>query len=296
VGQVLAALTGSAEGAAVRLKLLSTLFAALDFLPSARYEVFMAMVAYSDANGLLEPVAEHFKHIEAWVAAWGTTLQAKETLYSLAASKLDALGRSQEALDLLLKLLEGVDADAGVVKEAAAQAVVLCLKIPELFSFDGILDMKAVQQLKGDKKHGTAFECLSVFVGGDIAAFDALAKRSGKALTALGLSLSDCEDKMRLLSLATIAAASKTLEYGAVASALKIDEAAVDSWVVRAVSVGLIEARIDQVGRSIQIVRTTKRDFQDADWKRLGTELRGWQGSIRGMLASITQASAGVEA
>ena len=60
--------------------------------------------------------------------------------------------------------------------------------------------------------------------------------------------------QVRLLNLAYICAGHNTVAFGTIASALSIDESAIEEWVIDLIRVGLVEAKVDQVNSQV-IVR-----------------------------------------
>lgn len=64
---------------------------------------------------------------------------------------------------------------------------------------------------------------------------------------------------------------------------LQINVADVEGWVVRAVSSGLIDARMDQQSHSLSILRTVQREFSAGQWKELQKKLHAWRDSVASM-------------
>lgn len=71
------------------------------------------------------------------------------------------------------------------------------------------------------------------------------------------------------------------LDLGCFQSALEIEEGAVEAWVVRAIGKKLIEARIDQPGRRICIIKSTLRTFSQEQWGQLRLQLAAWKAGAR---------------
>jgi translation initiation factor 3 subunit M len=64
----------------------------------------------------------------------------------------------------------------------------------------------------------------------------------------------------------------------------------VEGWVVRAITSGLIDARIDQQGQAVVVARTTQRVFDAAAWRGLHASLQQWRGTVNQMLRSTEDA------
>jgi len=98
------------------------------------------------------------------------------------------------------------------------------------------------------------------------------------------LPVEACGDKMRLLTLVSLAHASKELSYTSVAEALRVDLAEVEDWVMNAIGNGLITAKMDQVHEVIAVSMCAERDFGHKQWERLHTSLVEWRDSIKQLL------------
>jgi len=61
----------------------------------------------------------------------------------------------------------------------------------------------------------------------------------------------------------------------------------VEPWVVRAISRGLIDARMDQTAETITVTRTVQRDFGSSHWTVLQAKLRAWRDNVSALLASM---------
>ncbi len=66
----------------------------------------------------------------------------------------------------------------------------------------------------------------------------------------------------------------------------------VESWVVRAITSGLIDARIDQPAQQVVVGRSTQRVFDAAAWKGLQATLSQWKGAVSQLLRSTEDALA----
>jgi hypothetical protein len=68
-----------------------------------------------------------------------------------------------------------------------------------------------------------------------------------------GLDYDLCAKKMRLLSLATLAAAERELTYSTIAKALSVSESEVEHWVIMAVAEHIIVGKMDQTKRTVSV-------------------------------------------
>jgi hypothetical protein len=62
--------------------------------------------------------------------------------------------------------------------------------------------------------------------------------------------------------------------------ALDLEEGQEEAWVIRAIGAKLLEARIDQMRRSVSVTKLTQRTFTAAAWADLRAQLAAWK--VRG--------------
>ena len=85
---------------------------------------------------------------------------------------------------------------------------------------------------------------------------------------------------MRLLALSSLACTKPKLAYGEIASALGIDDDAVELVVVEAVGQGIIEATMDQFDQSITVTKCARRTIGPGEWSELSSRLRELRANI----------------
>jgi hypothetical protein len=108
-----------------------------------------------------------------------------------------------------------------------------------------------------------------------------------------GLSREDCVRHMKILSLCSLAADQEEIPYTNVATALQLSsEDQVESWVIAAVSSGLLAAKMDQLERKVLVERSIVRKFDKEQWRTLQAELTLWKNNIRNILEAFKQSQA----
>jgi len=182
------------------------------------------------------------------------------------------------------------------VKEAAEGAVQLIrhtLMAPGVLDISDVLALRAVQGLNSTKD-GRLVELLTLFRNGDLEGFG---KFSAKHKDLFGegedkLSHASCETKMKLLTLATLAGAGTELPLSAVAAKLKLSEDEAETWVIRAVSSGVLDARVDQPKRVVMVKSVFKRTFENDDWSKLHDQLGQWIQNLERLQETIAATEA----
>uniref|UniRef100_A0A7S4S2I4 PCI domain-containing protein n=1 Tax=Ditylum brightwellii TaxID=49249 RepID=A0A7S4S2I4_9STRA len=130
---------------------------------------------------------------------------------------------------------------------------------------------------------------LQIFQEGKLQDYDAFVTNNSPTLTEYGLSNDDCVRYMRLLSLCSLAAEHEEIPYGAIASTLHVKDEEVESWVIAAVSSGLLSAKMDQLQQVVMVERCAVRKFGMEQWKMLQTRLNDWKRNVKGVLDGLKQ-------
>lgn len=84
--------------------------------------------------------------------------------------------------------------------------------------------------------------------------FDAFAAQHSALFSAHGLPQEELSRNIRLLALCDVVSDENQMTYDAVARALGIPEEEVELWIVQAISEGLIEARMNQFNKTIDVM------------------------------------------
>lgn len=104
-----------------------------------------------------------------------------------------------------------------------------------------------------------------------------------------GLDNSILYRKMRLLTLASLAASSqsRSLPYNQIARALQIPSEDVEMWVIDVIRAGLVEGKLSQLNQTFLIHRSTYRMFGEKQWTEVAGRLDTWRASLEGVLGVI---------
>jgi translation initiation factor 3 subunit M len=138
---------------------------------------------------------------------------------------------------------------------------------------------------------------LKVFQEGKLDEYHSFLNAHGgeaKVLQPYGLSSETCIRQMRILSLCSLAAEHEEIPYSVVAKTLllpSVDE--VESWVIAAVSSGLLSAKMDQLQQKVMVERCVVRRFDTEQWKRLQSRLKVWKENVGGVINGLKQSQNG---
>lgn len=281
------------ERAPLRLRILANLYNLLNSASAPRFSVFMALVAYAAETGQLGLLKPYFAEADSWVAAWRLSTADARALFLRISDALAASGDAKGSFDFLSKFLGTFeDADdaalAGASEQAAKAAVNLIRTAASATSQLGELSrMKAVQRLAADAKYAKLFALLEIFTRDRLDAYRAFAKANADFIAEVGLDAKECEETMRLLSICSLAVDDEAVTYDAIMETLEVSEDEVETWVVKAIRAGLIEARMDQLRRVVEVSRYTQRVFSDDHWRGLQSRLSAWKGNVASLLATV---------
>jgi translation initiation factor 3 subunit M len=67
----------------------------------------------------------------------------------------------------------------------------------------------------------------------------------------------------------------------------------VEQWVIRTVTAGLVDCKMNQSARTVVFARAVQREFTSDHWQSCSVKLRTWVGQINSMLKSLNVASGG---
>eukprot|EP00540_Astrosyne_radiata_P007643 CAMPEP_0116840046 /NCGR_PEP_ID=MMETSP0418-20121206/10116_1 /TAXON_ID=1158023 /ORGANISM="Astrosyne radiata, Strain 13vi08-1A" /LENGTH=461 /DNA_ID=CAMNT_0004470247 /DNA_START=76 /DNA_END=1462 /DNA_ORIENTATION=- len=260
------------------------------------------------------------------VETWNVPPKHRRSLFQAVADGItDSVSRKQRFKLLLVETY----ADAGDTGEeglrAAKDAAVGAIQDPvSLFMQQRtMLAMPAIQAL-ANKPGETPFplrntssaavtECISlsletkvlyglltVFQEGKLEDYHTYIKDNGgedAVLVPWGLSPDACVRYMRILSMCSLAAEHEEIPYTSIAQTLQLpSEDEVESWVIAAVSSGLLAAKMDQLQHKVMVERSVVRRFDLDQWKVLQSQLNLWKQNLKGILDAFKQTQQGAAA
>lgn len=190
----------------------------------------------------------------------------------------------------LLLLLESTT-DTTAAKEAAIGAIrdpVSCF-----LQQRNMLSLPAIQALQ--KTDAKLLDLLKVFQEGKLSDYQTFLDSNGgeDVLKQWELDASACRKNVKILSLCTLASEHDEIPYSAIAETLQLpSDAEVESWVIAAVSSGLLQAKMDQLQNKVMVERTVVRKFDMEQWKALRNRLSLWKTNVGGILDALKESQA----
>ncbi|CAK9197803.1 unnamed protein product [Sphagnum jensenii] len=284
------------EKPALCLKILFHLYNMLGN-PYGRFLIFKRAVKLAIMGKVTDLIVPSFKRIDAFLREWNIGESDKRDLYLSATNILkDQKGSSKESYSFLVKYLATFAGEDAVTlseaKEEAVRAVIEFVKSPDMFQCD-LLDMPALQQLSKDSKYAPVYRLLDIFLTRHLDAYLEFHNANAALLKNYGLVHEECITKMRLMSLTGLASkGSGEITYAVVREALKITDDEVEYWIVRAIGLKLLEAKMDQLRQVVIISRCIERVFGLAQWRDLLGKLTIWKDNVNNVSRIIANAKA----
>ncbi|RIB22426.1 hypothetical protein C2G38_2173976 [Gigaspora rosea] len=294
-----------------KFKVLQNLYNTLEYSSPLRYDVFVAILDIATKNDEIETILPQLPRLDTWVKEWSISTEQVRELYLTVSNKLKEAGEIKRSHDFLLKYLATYTSsdDLSVAKSAASRAVIEAIQLPEILSFEDLLELDTIQALKNEE----VFELLKVFLSGNLKEYKQFVDTNPGAVEKLGLSNEDNTRKIRLLTLASLASehVASEITYQTIAKALEIEEEEVEMWTIdgnfniakifvivfnltydnsAVIRAHLIEAKVNQVRKTILVNRSTYRTFTMNQWQQLSDKLDGWKQSLADILQVIANA------
>jgi len=263
-----------------------------------RYRVFKHIVDYAAKARLFDQILTYLDYLDSWISDWegadDLTLDDKRTLFWDLSQYMRALGKRVDAflyLKRYAELFQGVK-DAELGNQKVQDATILLLKdavsLPSVIQFDDILAFDTVKSCaKG--KHANLIALCQLFLNGDVKDLDKFYKdkTKGAVFKDYEIDYEGAMAKMRLLTLATKVHGKSEITLKEVADSLEEDVEKVEPWVVRALSEGVIDGRIDQLNHKVLVKSAFQREFGKAEWAFLDSKLSQWTENLENVIKFI---------
>lgn len=274
---------------------LSTLTTIFNILPSdneVRYHVFLAILRVVRGSSTFESLRSQLKNLDNWVSQWETDEEDQRKLYLSIADVAEEAGEDEQSYLYLLRALRTIPSDEVAGEEAhtlSVRALKSALSQPTHFDFQDLISVKSIQALQ--KSDPTYFELLEIFNADLLDDFNDFKDEHDSWLEEQNLDNSALYRKMRLLTLASLAAStpSRSLPYQHIAKALQIPSEDVEMWVIDVIRAGLVEGKLSQLNQTFLVHRSTYRVFGEKQWIEVQGRLHTWKSSLEGVLSVVKQ-------
>ncbi|TQS34230.1 hypothetical protein Golomagni_05396 [Golovinomyces magnicellulatus] len=276
-----------ANGPGLALNGLSTIFNLLQPENEVRFNVFQAILRIIKMNGLFELLRPQLSSLDGWLEEWKVSQDDQRKLFIQIADLAEDVGEEEQAFYYVRKGLCTFDSKdpSNMSSPEASNLSLRALKMALLsntqFDFHNLTSLPVIQAL--NESHPIHYELLSIFSQKELEDYNDFREEHKGWIEQQDLDHSKLERKMRLLTLASLAATNSTreLKYTDIATELQIPLQSVEMWVIDVIRAGLIEGKLSQQRQVLLVHRTTYRVFGEKQWREVATKLDQWRESLR---------------
>lgn len=284
--------TSPNNGTGIALGIFGTVFNSIQPDDDTRYHVLLAILDLLRRSSNFDVIEPQLKNMDRWSQQWELDTQEIKKLSLAVSEAAAAAGRSDISYQYLLKALRTLqqDATSTEARELSLKALKDALQNERHFDFEDLTALDSIQALR--KSDQTWFELLELFSSESYDDLQDFKEGNPSFISNSGLNESVLDRKMRLLTLASLAAhasSTRTLAYAQIAKALNIPSEDIESWVIDTIRSGLVEGKLSQQKQEFLIHRSTYRVFGENQWREVAGRLETWRASLVNVLHVIRQ-------
>jgi len=227
-------------------------------------------------------------NVERWMVEWQTTPEEKSQFLKLSADSYSQIDQLDESYGYLLRHLQILSPDSPAASTAALETISAALRYGSVFNFDPLLKIDAVVNLKDHE----LIKLLRIFLSGGVSEYTAYEASHASTFDEYNLPRDGLSRKICLLSLTTLSSQNigRDITYADIATALNVEEATVESWIIDVIRTGLVAGKISQPLRTFRVTRSTTRSFERTEWEALERRLVAWKTGLSGVLEVVNAA------
>ncbi len=279
------------------IDVLSNLYTCLPVNSPSRYDAFVTLVRYAtitNQTSILGVGADDQEKIQQTFSQWNgaTAAQYQELLLALSQAMKNDIDSNKFIVYYLKSFKQGDEINENVLTHAR-KVVLAAIKNPLFLSKENtdILRLEPMQKMAGSSsndKDKKLIKLLTIFSSETLEAYQQFEQQNAGFVQELGLDPKICTENMKLLTLISLAGECDTLSYSQIASKLKVEGTrSVEQWVVKAITLKLIDAKMDQINETVIIYKAIQRVFTDDQWTVLDKKLNQWKAGIKGILQTL---------
>jgi len=247
----------------VKLRILSNLFHGLMTTSKDRYIVYVHLAKCSIQVRNLQYLPTDLEVIKKYLQTWRSNIEETQVAYRLLFEALSQVNDSANALKLVIELLGTYDKDtASKSRDDANKCIVYCINDPNMFVFDSLLLLEPIKYLEGELIHNL----FTIFVSGKLNQYMEFYEAHKSFISQTGMNHERNINKMRILSLLTLAENSKEIPFDLLQSELQIEVDDIESFVIDAIRTKCIRCKLDHLARTVTIMSVSYRTFTQQHW------------------------------
>lgn len=260
-----------------------------------RFSLLMSTITLSASLGMVGNIVDTIlPKVDAFLRQWDVQLEGKRRMYKVCYNALKSADMLDKAFTFNVKLLTlfngSSEDELKSIEDETIDVIVQAIRLPKLYRFDTLLELDAVNRLQNmEQDYKLLYKLICIFVRDDLAVFRQFREKHDDLLAKFEIDAEVAVEKMRLLTFASLGIESPDLTYDMIASALQIPQEEVEHWVIRAISSGLVDAKINQLKSSVAIYRSSQRMFTREEWFPLSERINIWKANIGDLLTALRE-------
>ncbi|KAF9450675.1 hypothetical protein P691DRAFT_700875 [Macrolepiota fuliginosa MF-IS2] len=277
-----------AERTSIKYRILSNLFNAIPQTSPLRASVYGVILDIAKTKDQLDTLQLQRPTVEKWLTEWQISPEEKAAFLKSLADAYTAADQPTTAYEYSLSYVRNLPPNSPTAQSAALHLITTALSLPSLFDFDPLLKLDLVVALKDHE----IFPLLQIFLNGGLSELKQWQVSHTGVAEKYSLSDAALEQKMRLLTLATLGFKNigQNLPYTTIAEALQVDVSEVEKWVIDVIRAGLLWGKLSQTTQSLYVVRSSVRTFEKEQWEVLEKRILAWKSGLQGVLEVVNSA------
>lgn len=261
----------------IKLRVLSNLFHGLIGSSKHRYTVFIYLTKCSLSEKNLQYLPSKLDLVKKYLQTWNTSVDETQALYRLLFETLSQSNDSQSALKILNELLSTYTKEnASKARDDAHRCIVYCINDPSIFIFDSLLLLEPIKYLEGELIHNL----FTIFVSGKLHQYLEFYNAHKTFVAQFGMDHERNINKMRILSLMSLAENSKEIPFELLQKQLQIEVNEIESFVIDAIRTKCISCKIDHLAKNVTVMNVSYRTFTKQHWQVLKERLEKWKENL----------------
>ncbi|CRG98977.1 golgi organization and biogenesis factor, putative [Plasmodium relictum] len=280
----------------LRLKILQLLYNSFSVNFSFRFPTFIAILQFSSQNNIFHNILPYIKFIDQWIKEWNISSREKRQIYLIIAQELKKLKKYEDSFKHLKKHIYYFQKESEEVLNhpntinASVELIVDSINLNNNIYFHEILNLDAIQNLQNINEHQPLFELLTIFYKYSIVEFLTFKNTYGvDFFMKYNINLEVCENKIYLLSIISLFKDTKIQNIQFISEKLNITPLEIEQILVAAIGSGVIDAKIDQINKTVQMKTTILRHFDDHHWELLNNQISKYIDNVQKILDLTNQ-------
>uniref|UniRef100_M4BC51 PCI domain-containing protein n=1 Tax=Hyaloperonospora arabidopsidis (strain Emoy2) TaxID=559515 RepID=M4BC51_HYAAE len=271
------------------IRLLAALYNKANRLPKVQLQTLLEIFSLAQSSDNVNLIDPYLPQVETLATSEIESPTDRRALLLAVANVLD---QSPDKKLNVLSVLEQYLAtykEGETDKEQTLRACKMVLQNP-VASFLARVDLAALPVVKASLHSDPMYELLEIMSTKTVKEFVTFRNCAKSVFADNGLDEANVAVAMRLFTLCTLPTGFQANSYADVATALDVDDEDVEQWVVRAITAGLVSAKIDQLARTVTISHSLQRRFGDEQWNEMHEKLQSYKKNVGGLLNVIRNA------